>query len=36
MKEIMDGDIGDFEQKREMAKNVWRNIVRVSFEVMYA
>ena len=36
MKEIFDGGTGDFEQKREMANNVWRDIVRVNFEVMDA
>ena len=36
MKEIFDRGTDDFEQKREMAKNVWRDIVRVNFEVMDA
>ena len=36
MKEIFDRGTDDFEQKREVAKNVWRDIVRVNFEVMDA
>ena len=32
MKEIMDDDIGDFAQRRMMAKNAWRYIVREAFE----
>ena len=45
MKKILDKDkvlrgwgpgIEDFEQKREMAKNAWRDIVRVNFQVMDA
>ena len=31
MKEIMNGAPADFEQKREMAKNAWRHIVRENF-----
>ena len=31
MKEIMNSVPADFEQKREMAKNAWRHIVRENF-----
>ena len=33
MKEIMDSVPSDFERKREMAKNAWRHIVRLNFQV---
>ena len=36
MKEIFDRGTGDFEQKRETAKNVWRDIARVNLKVMDA
>ena len=32
MKEIMDSAPVDFEQKREMAKNAWRHILKLNYE----
>ena len=36
MKEIFESGTDDFERKREMARNVWDNIVQANFKVMDA